>query len=142
MKQLMLISSSSMMWVFLGFAVCLDKSITTFQYAFILDYGTHSISFGIDGITLLFMFLTASFMPICVLSTWEGKADNNIDYMLCILCIQVLLFPVFTVTQLFFFHVSSEAILIPPFIVREVAASLMRSNRTQFARPFNLANQL
>jgi proton-translocating NADH-quinone oxidoreductase chain M len=82
---------------------------------------------------MFFLFLTSFFIPLCILFNWYNKSIYINEYLLCILCIEILLFLVFTVLHLFFFYVFFEAILIPFFIMiglhgsrdRKVHASYM-----------------
>lgn len=91
--------------------------ISTFQFVFFLKYSSHYVSFGIDGISLFFCFLTVLIMPLCILYSLSGSSVHNREYVVCIFCIEILLLLVFTVMHLLFFYVFFEAILIPFFVM-------------------------
>jgi NADH:ubiquinone oxidoreductase subunit 4 (subunit M) len=105
----------------------------SFQYVFFLKYANHYFYFGLDGVSLFFFFLTSFFIPLCILFTWNSTSIYNTEYIFCILCIEMLLFLVFSVLHLFFFYVFFEAILLPFFVMiglhgsrdRKVHASYM-----------------
>lgn len=94
-----------------------DPSVGPFQYVFFLKYASHYIHFGIDGLSLLLIFLTSFFVPLCILFSWKSYSINNSEYILCIFSIGVLLFLVFSVLHLFFSYIFFEAILIPFFLM-------------------------
>lgn len=97
--------------------ICFDPYIVSFQYVFFLKYSSHYFYFGLDGVSLFFFFLTSFFIPLCILFTWQSHSVYNTEYILCIFCIEMLLFLVFSVLHLFFFYVFFEAILIPFFVM-------------------------
>jgi proton-translocating NADH-quinone oxidoreductase chain M len=94
-------------------SITFNPYIATFQHIFCLRYTTQYIYFGVDGFSLLFLFLTAFITPLCILFNWNSKDIHRIDYAMCLLCIEFLLMLVFTVMHLLFFYVAFEAILIP-----------------------------
>lgn len=102
-----------LMWAWLSF----DPYITSYQFVFFLKYASHYLYFGIDGISLFFLFLTTFFIPLCILYNSECTSLYIRDYVVRIFSIEILLILVFTVMHLFFFYIFFEAILIPFFIM-------------------------
>jgi NADH-quinone oxidoreductase subunit M len=116
---------SILLWTFF------DPSICTFQYVCALQYGSNSIYFGIDGISMCLILLTSFFMPLCILSTWNN-VHNNTEYVLCLLSIEILLWLVFSVLHLIFFYIFFESILIPFFIMIGMRGSMERKTHAAY----------
>ena len=72
---------------------------------------------GVDGISMLFVVLTAFLMPIVILSTW-GAVDNRLkEFMIAFLILESLMIGVFTALDIFLFYVFFEGGLIPMFLI-------------------------
>lgn len=96
-----------------------DKSEVGFQFVcqlpLISQYNLN-LSFGLDGISLCFLLLTAFIIPICVFAC--GTIDVNYkQFIIYILLIELFLVISFLVTNLLFFYVFFESVLIPMFII-------------------------
>ncbi|MGG7578800.1 NADH-quinone oxidoreductase subunit M [Rhizobium sp. Nf11,1] len=72
---------------------------------------------GIDGISALFVFLTALLGLICVLASWVAIDRKVKEFMICLLFIQALMLGVFCALDLFLFYVFWEAMLIPMYLI-------------------------
>ncbi|MGB7431104.1 MAG: NADH-quinone oxidoreductase subunit M, partial [Ahrensia sp.] len=72
---------------------------------------------GVDGISLLFVVLTAFLMPICILASWETVQHRVKAYMVAFLVLETLMIGVFCAMDLVLFYVFFEAGLIPMFII-------------------------
>ena len=75
------------------------------------------INFGIDGISLFFIVLTAVLMPICFIISETKILVHNKLFIICYLLMLLLLNLVFTILDIFGFYISFEAIIIPMFLV-------------------------
>lgn len=74
-----------------------------------------SFSFGLDGISIFFFFLTSLLIFLCILYIWE---DENFKFnALILLLVEFLLLVIFSTLDLMLFYVFFEAILIPMFIL-------------------------
>ncbi len=95
-----------------------DYTTTDFQYVSSVEW-THTtgLVFGLDGISLFFVILTALLIPICLLASWDTIKIMLREYLLCFLGLEVILFGVFTVLDLLGFYILFEAVLIPMFLV-------------------------
>ena len=85
---------------------------------------------GVDGISVLFVVLTAFLMPFCILASWEIRARLR-EYMIAFLVLETLMIGVFCALDLVLFYVFFEGGLIPMFLIigvwgggRRVYASL------------------
>ncbi|NNU15255.1 NADH-quinone oxidoreductase subunit M [Parvularcula sp. ZS-1/3] len=72
---------------------------------------------GVDGISVLFVFLTAFIMPICILASWSSIKTRVSDYMIAFLVLETAIMGVFTALDLVLFYVYFEASLIPMFLI-------------------------
>lgn len=71
---------------------------------------------SIDVIALWFVWLTALLWIVCILSLWNLK--YKVNFLLVVLTVlNFILFNVFFVSDLFFFYVFFEALLIPMFLL-------------------------
>ncbi len=72
---------------------------------------------GVDGISLLFVVLTAFIMPICILASWEAIETRVKEYMIAFLFLETLMIGVFVSLDLFLFYIFFEGGLIPMFMI-------------------------
>jgi NADH-quinone oxidoreductase subunit M len=72
---------------------------------------------GVDGISMLFVVLTAFLMPLCILASWEAIEERVKEYMIAFLVLETLMIGVFCALDLVLFYVFFEAGLIPMFII-------------------------
>jgi NADH-quinone oxidoreductase subunit M len=72
---------------------------------------------GVDGVSILFVVLTALLIPACVLSSWSSIQDRVREYMLVFLILETLCIGVFTALDLAMFYVFFEGSLIPMFLI-------------------------
>lgn len=72
---------------------------------------------GIDGISLIFVVLTAYLIPIAILSTWNTVTHDVRSQLILLLVLESVLLIVFTALDLITFYVSFETVLIPLFII-------------------------
>jgi NADH-quinone oxidoreductase subunit M len=71
---------------------------------------------GVDGISILFVVLTAFLMPAVVLSSWTVTQRVR-EYMLVFLVLETLMIGVFATLDLAMFYVFFEGSLIPMFLI-------------------------
>ncbi|EPE96586.1 NADH-quinone oxidoreductase subunit M [Rhizobium grahamii] len=76
-----------------------------------------SYSLGVDGISVLFVFLTALLGSICVLASWVAIDRKVKEFMVSLLVMQTLMLGVFCALDLFLFYVFWEAMLIPMYLI-------------------------
>jgi len=72
---------------------------------------------GVDGISILFVLLTAFLMPICILASWKTITDRVVEYMIAFLVLETLVIGVFTSLDLFLFYIFFEGTLVPMFLI-------------------------
>ncbi|MES2907033.1 MAG: NADH-quinone oxidoreductase subunit M, partial [Pseudomonadota bacterium] len=74
-------------------------------------------AYGVDGISILFVVLTAFLMPFCILASWRSIEKRVEDYMIAFLVLETLMIGVFTTLDIIMFYVFFEAGLIPMFLI-------------------------
>lgn len=72
---------------------------------------------GVDGISVLFIILTTSLMPLCILASWESIKIRVREYMVVFLVLETLMIGVFCAQDLLLFYLFFEAGLIPMFLI-------------------------
>ncbi len=72
---------------------------------------------GVDGVSVLFVVLTALLTPVCVLASWGSISHRVREYMLVFLVLETLCIGVFTALDLAMFYVFFEGSLIPMFLI-------------------------
>lgn len=71
---------------------------------------------GVDGISVLFILLTAFLMPICILAS--GAIEKRVaDYMIAFLLLETLILGVFGALDLVVFYMFFEGGLVPMFLI-------------------------
>ncbi|PWL18062.1 NADH-quinone oxidoreductase subunit M [Falsochrobactrum shanghaiense] len=96
-----------------------DNSNPGFQMVEQVGWFDSGISYhmGVDGISMLFVVLSAFLMPFCILASWVSIDKRVKEYMIAFLILETLLIGVFCALDLFLFYVFFEASLIPMFII-------------------------
>ncbi len=96
-----------------------DPAEHRFQFVEELDWLGGSIKYkmGVDGISVLFVVLTAFLMPLCILASWESIQDRVKEYMIAFLLLETLMIGVFCALDLILFYLFFEGGLIPMFLI-------------------------
>ena len=104
---------SLMMWA--GF----DPANPGFQLVEKHDWLGGGISYhmGVDGISMLFVVLTAGLMPFCIAASWESVETRVAEYMVAFLVLETMMIGVFCALDLVLFYVLFEGGLIPMFLI-------------------------
>ena len=72
-----------------------------------------SYHLGLDGISLLFVVLTATVTPLAILAAWRAIDSRVRDFMIAMLVLETTLFGLFSSLDFVLFYVFYEATLIP-----------------------------
>ncbi|HTK35162.1 MAG TPA: NADH-quinone oxidoreductase subunit M [Caulobacteraceae bacterium] len=72
---------------------------------------------GVDGVSVLFVLLTAFLMPLCIAASWTSIKDRLPEYMVAFLLLETLMVGVFCATDLVLFYIFFEGGLIPMFLI-------------------------
>jgi NADH-quinone oxidoreductase subunit M len=79
--------------------------------------GGISYHMGVDGISMLFVVLTAGLMPFCIAASWESIENRVAEYMIAFLVLETMMIGVFCALDLVLFYVLFEGGLIPMFLI-------------------------
>jgi NADH-quinone oxidoreductase subunit M len=80
------------------------------------DFGI-SYYLGVDGISMLFVVLSAFLTPICVLASWEAITERVKEFMIAFLLLECMMIGVFCSLDMVLFYVFFEGMLIPMFLI-------------------------
>jgi len=84
------------------------------HYVWFAGAGYH---LGVDGVSILFVLLTAFLLPICVVASWKSVETRVVEYMIAFLILETLVIGVFTSLDLFLFYIFFEGTLVPMFLI-------------------------
>ena len=79
--------------------------------------GTIAYKMGVDGISMLFVILTAFLMPLCIVASKLTVKKYFKAYMVAFLVLETLMIGVFCALDLVLFYVFFEGGLIPMFLI-------------------------
>ncbi len=119
-----------------------NKLCINYQFAFsftnigfrkftFIDYPRHLFDIGIftlgvDGLSLVFILLTTLIIPLCILYNYNSILVYFKENIVLFLVTETLLLLVFLVTDLFWFYIFFESILIPMFLLIGIWGSRTR----------------
>ena len=72
---------------------------------------------GVDGISVLFVLLTAFLMPICIAGSWKSIETRVPEYLMAFLLLETLVIGVFCALDLVLFYAFFEFGLVPMFLI-------------------------
>ena len=96
-----------------------DKNFVGFQFVEEQNWisGFIKFKFGIDGISILFIVLTAFITPICIISCINSVKTRLKEFLIAILILETFMIGVFCSLDLVIFYIFFEAGLIPMFLI-------------------------
>lgn len=94
-----------------------DEGVVGYQMTTYSESGGWAIHFGIDGLSLYYVLLTAMLTPICQLASWSNVKHSIRLYNAMQLIACALLLMVFTQIDLLMFYIAFEAVLMPMFFM-------------------------
>ena len=105
-----------------------DKTISSFQFVeekkWIIDFVKYKV--GVDGISILFVVLTAFITPICIVATYNSVKFRKKDFFIALLVMETMMIGVFCSLDLFLFYLFFEAGLIPMFLIIGIWGGIRR----------------
>lgn len=97
-----------------------DNSEISFQFIQHFEWLSNwniYFTYGIDGISIFFVILTAFLIPICIISSWENTKYRVREFLVLLFFIEFLLFQVFSILDIILFYIFFESVLIPMFLI-------------------------
>jgi NADH-quinone oxidoreductase subunit M len=76
-----------------------------------------SYRMGVDGISVLFVLLTAFLMPLCIAASWRSIDKRVHEYLIAFLVLETLVIGVFCALDLVLFYIFFEFGLVPMFLI-------------------------
>ena len=116
-------------WITLAFTVAdlllavvllanFDRTTSGFQFVEQIPWFSGvSYSMGVDGISILFVLLTAFLLPICIAASWKSIEKRVLEYLIAFLVLEVLVIGVFCAMDLILFYIFFEGGLLPMFLI-------------------------
>jgi NADH-quinone oxidoreductase subunit M len=97
----------------------LDSTSSDFQFLEEKNWINNFIKFklGVDGISILFIVLTALITPICIISCINSVKIRMKEFLIAILILETFMIGVFCSLDLVVFYLFFEAGLIPMFLI-------------------------
>jgi NADH-quinone oxidoreductase subunit M len=86
------------------------------HFSWLPDWGIHYF-FGVDGISLLLVLLTAFLLPVVLLASWNEIGERVRAYVLFMLALQTGMLGSFLALNLVFFYLFWEATLVPMYFI-------------------------
>ncbi len=95
-----------------------DPNVADFQFVEDVPWfaGLH-YRMGVDGISVLFVLLTAFLLPLCIAASWISITKRVTEYMIAFLVLEVLVMGVFCALDLVLFYIFFEFGLLPMFLI-------------------------
>lgn len=109
----------SIMNLIISLIVYISYDSSSILFQFVQDnYDTSffNIYLGVDGISIYFVLLTTTIMPLAILSNWRSITANVRSYLIILLLLETLLIAVFLVLDVLLFYIFFESILPPAWI--------------------------
>lgn len=97
-----------------GIWIFFDLFSVSPQWMWNCKFGDFWVTFGIDAVSFLFVYLTALLVPLCLLFGWNN--NNSVESSISLLSIELLLLCAFLVWDVLFFYIFFELILVPFFV--------------------------
>ena len=96
-----------------------DNQTSNFQFIEEINWisGFIKFKFGIDGISILFILLTAFITPICIISCINSVKNRLKEFLIALLVLETFMIGVFCSLDLVVFYLFFEAGLIPMFLI-------------------------
>jgi NADH-quinone oxidoreductase subunit M len=80
-------------------------------------FGVLNYRMGVDGISVLFILLTAFLLPLCILGGWSAIDKRVSEYLIAFLVLEALVIGVFGALDLILFYLFFEMQLVPMFLI-------------------------
>jgi NADH-quinone oxidoreductase subunit M len=95
-----------------------NPRLSGFQFIEDLNWfsGVH-YRMGVDGISILFVLLTAFLLPFCIVASWKSITNRVVEYMVAFLMLEGMVLGVFCALDLIVFYLYFEFQLLPMFLI-------------------------
>jgi len=101
--------------------ILFDPFEASFQFIYFIDLFEYSFLFGIDGISIFFIYLSTFLIPLCLLFSFYNMKQKSVNeikrYQSFLFLTLFLLIFVFSALDILVFYIMFEIILIPFFVL-------------------------
>ena len=112
---------------FLMLWLCFSKDTSSFQFVLKFFWLFNlNFSFGLDGLSFVFVMLTTMLVPLCFLISWNSITIYLKQFLIIFLVLEFFLIITFCILDLFLFYIFFESVLLPMFIITGVWGSRQR----------------
>ena len=111
MFSLVIFAFTCLLWIIY------NPFILSYQYLFYIKLFNNYLYFGIDSLSLFFIFLTTFLIPFCILYNWNNIFSISFEFSICIFVLELLLIFLFLSVNILMFYILFEMILIPLFVL-------------------------
>jgi NADH-quinone oxidoreductase subunit M len=95
-----------------------DRATSAFQFVEDIPwFAGAGYRMGVDGISVLFVLLTAFLLPICILASWKSIEKRVLEYLIAFLVLETLVIGVFCALDITLFYLFFEGGLLPMFLI-------------------------
>jgi NADH-quinone oxidoreductase subunit M len=95
-----------------------DRTATGFQFVEDIPwFAGAGYRMGVDGISVLFVLLTAFLLPICIVASWKSIEKRVLEYLIAFLILETLVIGVFTSLDIVLFYLFFEGGLLPMYLI-------------------------
>ncbi|MBL4854449.1 MAG: NADH-quinone oxidoreductase subunit M [Robiginitomaculum sp.] len=105
----------------LSLLLVLNFDTTTADFQFVENVawlgGGINYRMGVDGISILFVLLTAFLTPLCIIASTKSVKSRMLEYMVAFLILETLMIGVFCALDMVLFYIFFEGVLLPMFII-------------------------
>lgn len=109
---------------FLMLWLCFYKDTSSFQFVLKIFWLFNlNFSFGLDGISFVFVLLTTMLVPLCFLISWNSISIYLKQFLIIFLLLEFFLIITFCILDLFLFYIFFESVLLPMFIITGIWGS-------------------
>ena len=95
-----------------------DRTTSAFQFVEDIPWFAGSgYRMGVDGVSVLFVLLTAFLLPICIVASWKSVEKRVLEYLIAFLILETLVLGVFCALDIVVFYLFFEGQLLPMFLI-------------------------
>jgi NADH-quinone oxidoreductase subunit M len=95
-----------------------DRNTSAFQFVEDIPWFQGAgYRMGVDGISVLFVLLTAFLLPICIAASWKSIEKRVLEYLIAFLILETLVIGVFCALDITLFYLFFEGGLLPMFLI-------------------------
>jgi len=114
-----------------------DRNYSSYQFLYLKHFSLtnslqYCIGFGIDGLSLAFIWLTTLLFVLIFLTGWKYNLLYLTEYCYCLISLEFFLLAVFSAIDLLTFFFMFESVLLPMFLIIGLWGSLNRKVYASF----------